>query len=178
MKKIFYVLCIMVLFSPRFSFSQQGSISDSARSAVQSRIDSINQKIKEKGYQWTAGVTPLSYLSWSEKKKLCGVHTDSVILHMLMQKEDSVYKEYKTSAMKKEGVSNILTIPNWLSYQSRVTNQGSCGDCWAHAAAGVADCALQYYLGSVPPDPGIEIDPTYISNNATCASGCSGTLAT
>jgi 4-O-beta-D-mannosyl-D-glucose phosphorylase len=47
MKTLLYICFLASVFFPRFSFSQQGTISDSARAAVQSRIDSINHRIKE-----------------------------------------------------------------------------------------------------------------------------------
>jgi hypothetical protein len=99
------VLCVWFLASvlfPRFSFSQEGSISDSARAVVQSRIDSINQMIKEKGYRWTAGITSKSYLTKEEMASLCGLQRDTSKLQAMLREEDSLYQQYKETNLKNQ----------------------------------------------------------------------------
>ncbi len=170
MKKLFFALCFTVAFLPQLSFPQGIGVSDSARAAVRSRINLINEKIKEKGYQWKADFTPQSYLSEEEMRKLCGVRADTSNLQNRLQKEDSIYQEYK--ALKKTGLLKTLTVPNWITWMGKIKDQGSCGNCWAHAAAGVTIGLLHNYYGS---NIEIGLEEYDISDNASCGMGCWGT---
>jgi hypothetical protein len=160
----------MLLF-PRVIFSQNTTISDSAKTAVAREIRSINDIIKEKGFRWQAGITSKSYLSNAEKKKLCGIILDTSKARIAIWKDGKTPEHYKTSEMT--GVRQSETVPNWIGYMGRIKDQNGCPNCWAHAAAGVTIGLLHHYHGS---NIGINLDEYDISNNASCGFACdSGT---
>ncbi|MBC8180920.1 T9SS type A sorting domain-containing protein [candidate division KSB1 bacterium] len=130
-------------------------------------ISEINKKIKEKGYNWIAGITSKSALSPEEKRKLCGILSDEFKNPDAMQAVgDSLYFEYK-----KNEVNNILKktmSTNWETWMSDVENQ-ECGNCWAHAATGVAEGLIHEYIGQ---NIGIDQDEMHITNNAGGCGDC------
>lgn len=168
MKKFIYALCIAIILLPQFSLSQGKEMSDSAKAVVEQRIKMINEKIKEKGHNWKAGITSKSYLSKEEMSRLCGLRADTSKLQNMLQKQDSMYQQYK--ALNKTGLFKTLTVPNWLDMMSEIENQ-ECGNCWAHAATGVAIGLLHNYYGS---NVGINLHEMDITNHASCGD-CDGT---
>ena len=171
MKKSLCTLCVAIILLPQVVFSQGKAISDSTRAAVAGRVQLINETIKEKGYRWKADITSRSYLSKEEMRNLCGVHVDTSMIQSLLERGDSLYQLYR----KETGLRKSLTVPDWPNWMSKISDQGSCGNCWAHAATGVAQGLLQYYNGSIPGDQGINLDELDISDNADCGMGCYGT---
>ncbi len=171
MKKLFFAICIAAISLPQSSLSQ--GVSDSAKAAVQNTVNLINDKIKEMGYQWKADITPQSYLTEEQMKNLCGFHPDTSGLQARQQKEDSMYQQYKALS-KQKLLKPLSTAPwaPWLPWMGKIRDQGLCGDCWAHAAAGVTIGLLHSYYGS---NVMITLNELDISNHATCASGCNGT---
>jgi hypothetical protein len=113
MKFIFGFFCIAVSISLQISFTQAQTISDSAKIAVQNKVNLFNQKIKENGYKWEAGVTSLSYLSHDEIKKLCNPNMDTVNLQNRLQREVDMYQQYRRENMQKKGVSKTQSIVNY-----------------------------------------------------------------
>ena len=171
MKKLLYVLFIATMSLPIISFSQGRQISDSAKAIVQARINLINQKIKEKGYRWKAGITPNSYLTNEETRRWFGHPNDTSKWQNVMQNKNNTYEQYE--AKKETGLSKTTVVPNWIGMMGRVKNQGGCGNCWAHASAGVAIGLLHNYIGS---NIGIDLDEMDITNNDRCGDGCDGTI--
>lgn len=168
MRNLFFILLAGVLLLSSNSFSQNIGISDSAKAAIEQQIKLINEKIKEKNYKWKAGITSLSYLSKEEMKALCGLLLDESELPKILQKEDSLYKDFETQ--KKSGLLKTLSLPNWIGDMNYIENQ-ECGNCWAHAATGVTEGLLHKYNGSNIQIDLYEMD---VTNNASCGS-CSGT---
>lgn len=169
MKNLFFVLFAVAFLLPSISLSQDKDISDSAKAVVEQQIKLINEKIKEKNYNWTAGVTSLSYLSEEEMKALCGLNIDESELPKLLQKGDSLYQDFK---FQKEGglLETRPVVPNWIWAMSYIENQ-ECGNCWAHAATGVTDGLLHNYYGS---NIQIDLNEMDVTNNSTCGD-CGGT---
>ncbi|HUI30360.1 MAG TPA: C1 family peptidase [Candidatus Acidoferrales bacterium] len=126
--------------------------------------------IKEKGYQWTPGITSNSYLTKEEMAGRCGLQRDTSMLQEMLQVEDSLYQQYKAAGMKSGKLFNTLSVPNWIGMMDSVWNQ-ECENCWAYAAAAVTVGLLHNYYGS---NVGIHLDQMDITNNASCGN-CGGT---
>ena len=138
---------------------------------VQKRIDEIKNRIKEKGYAWEAGITSKSFLSKEEMKRLCGLLYDEPIDNERIEAiGDSLYNEYKKSRGLKKALETQGITLSWAQWMSKIEQQ-ECGNCWAHAATGVAEGLLHFRYGT-----NIEIDQDEmdITNSASCGN-CSGT---
>jgi hypothetical protein len=138
---------------------------------VQKRIDETNRMIKEKGYAWKAGITSKSFLSKEEMKRLCGLLYDEPLDNERIEAiGDSLYEEYKEGQGLKKAVEIQGITVSWQDWMSKIEDQ-ECGNCWAHAATGVAEGLLHFRYGT-----NIEIDQDEmdITNNASCGN-CSGT---
>jgi len=73
--KLFLVLLPLGL--QQMSNAQVDTVSAERKAEVQRRIDAINEAIKQKGYKWKAGITPISYYSTEQLRQLCGVLIDT-----------------------------------------------------------------------------------------------------
>jgi hypothetical protein len=164
--KLFLVLVSLGL--QQVSYAQVDTVSAERKAEVQRRIDSINKAIKQRGYRWKAGITSISYYSTEQLRQLCGVLIDT---------SSSQFQSFETERLnpvpkvKKEiRIQSVDT--HWGSWVSHITNQGYCGDCWAHAAAGAADALLNHYYNS---NVDIGIDPDTLAAHAVGVDQmCSG----
>jgi len=85
--------------------------------------------------------------------QMCGVPVNHAKINQVLAKQDSMYQEYTKETKTLE--SKLLkseTIPNWQGMMSDVENQGNCGDCWVHAASGIAEGQIhlvpKFHLGT------------------------------
>jgi parallel beta-helix repeat protein len=90
--------------------------------------------------------------TYDEVKRMCGVPIDPAKTSWLKAKQDSIYKDYISNAKNSKTISfnmaSPTTIPpNWQWVMSDVEYQ-SCGDCWVHAATGIAEGRLSILYGS------------------------------
>lgn len=100
-KKCSFLILVFIIFGLSNNCLLQERLS---QEEVNKMISEINKKIKEKGYNWIAGITSKSALSPEEKRKLCGILSDEFKNPDAMQAVgDSLYFEYK-----KNEVNNIL----------------------------------------------------------------------
>ena len=112
---------------------------------TEKKVEKINKELKRKGLRWRSGVTSISLLSEKEFRNLCGETFDPTKVEYELQKQDSLYQLYKNE--KKKTLGRIMSIPNWKSLMSKIENQKSCGNCWAHATSGVVEGVLHNFEG-------------------------------
>lgn len=87
------------------------------------------------------------FYTTEEVKQRCGVPVDTAIMRRVLAKQDSMYKDYLLKSKNfKANTRKIETIPDWQSVMSDVEDQGSCGDCWVHAATGITEGQLSILL--------------------------------
>lgn len=106
-----------------------------------------------------------AFYNTDEVKAMCGVPADTNDMKNVLARQDSSYKDYLHQRAS-QGLRKTETIPNWKSLMSYVEDQGSCGDCWVHAATGVAEGQLHILIGS-----NIEIDLNELEISGACNGG-------
>ncbi len=87
-----------------------------------------------------------SFLLSQPDNRFGNVPIDSLTRIKLHAKQDNMYKAYLKSKNSKLG--KVATIPNWRGWVSIPEDQGSCGDCWVHAAEGVMEAQLHILYGT------------------------------
>ncbi|MEW6509226.1 MAG: C1 family peptidase [Bacteroidota bacterium] len=165
--KLVFILTPLLLLHCYVSsnFAQQDHLAE-----AMDRISWTNNIIKEKGYNWKAGLTSMSILPKSELEKRCGIIPDSTF-NPLEQKQygEKLYLEWKKSNDRK--IQKTSSSINWRIWMSSIEDQGNCGNCWAHASTGVAEGLLHYLYGD---NIDIDLNEMEITNHASCAYGCDG----
>lgn len=141
-KQIIILIFLFLMVNGIKNYAQQDQLAE-----AKERIHKINEIIRKKGYQWKAGLTSMSYLSKEEYMKRCGIISDTTF-NPVKQKEygELLYQEWKKQQNK--GLGKITTSIDWQEWMStEIEDQGSCGNCWAHAATGVTEGLLHYFYG-------------------------------
>lgn len=135
-------------------------ISNEKRLEVQNRIELINKEIRQKGYNWRAGVTSISYLSLEEFGEISNGDIDYENDRIGDLNSDSIDEE----------LIEVISIPDWKNYMSPVESQ-LYSNCWAHAVTGVIEGKLHHFYGS---NIGINLDEMFITDYNNCGSGRNG----
>jgi len=163
---IFLLLVTVAIFNSHISKAQKTDIPIEKK--VEIRIQNINNIIKNKNLRWKAGKTSISFLSKEQFILLCSESYDSSMVQLNLINQDSLYNIYLSKHSKKT-IPKVFSIPDWESLMSTIEEQ-ECGNCWAHAATGVAEGILHYNIGT---NIDIDLDEEYLTDAASCGS-CSG----
>jgi tetratricopeptide (TPR) repeat protein len=160
-KEYIFTLIVFLLF--KYSIISAQIIPDSIRQRAQKEVDEINRLIKEKGCNWTAGITHLTYLTKEERTKRFGmkggsknhnIHPNTTVNNA------NLFKEGKKDKNK------ILVIPNWAGYMTDMDDQEDCPNCWAYSTTAMMEGLLHNYIGN---NIGIRLDEMDLTNKTT---GC------
>ncbi len=119
------------------------------------KIKKINNNLKKKGKHWIAGVTSVSELNYGERKKLYGqssfpagfeYYTGGVITAGSTETDQSTIKSATTT-------TESLYVDEWdwrnrhgKDWITPVTNQETCGSCWAFATTGATEAIANLYF--------------------------------
>ncbi len=156
MKKgvIFLVIVLFLFFTLELSFAQMSF----------SEIETIQNVIKEKGLQWTAGRNKISQMSDAEFKVMLG----------------GLPPQPSSPERPREGIEKlkIVQLPSYFSWgnytghnwMTAVKDQGLCGSCWGFATAGAFEVRERIRLNQY--DRSIDVSE---QNMVSCWKGdCEG----
>jgi len=127
------------------------------------RIAELNRWIKEQGYDWTAGTTPVSNLSPEEKKKLFG-------LILPTPEELAKIPRFEPSAPPIDAALLPMSF-DWRNIEGTTPaqNQGSCGSCWAFATMGQLEAHVRIYDSRIE-----DLSEQAVLSCNTGGGGCDG----
>ncbi len=136
------------------------------------KINKLNENLQSKGMSWVAGETSVSRLSFADRQKLYGQSTFPPGF------------EFYTGGVIQEGpilkaATASLFIPQWdwrnrhgKDWVTKVTDQGQCGSCWAFAATGATEAAVNLYFNNETIDLDLsEQDVLSCSGAGSCSGG-------
>ncbi len=108
-----------------------------------------------------------SLYTTEEVIQMCGVPMDTLKMNQALARQDSMYSEYiKSIQSTKSKLSKVASVPNWRGIMSDVENQGSCGDCWVHAATGITEGQISILYGSR-----LNVDLDELEISGACGGG-------
>ncbi|MFV0590853.1 MAG: PKD domain-containing protein [Draconibacterium sp.] len=145
------------------------------------KIQRINTVLKVKNKHWVAGHTGVSEMSYADRKKLYGqsnfpsgfeFYCGGVISAGETESSDPILKSATTtSPYVNEWDWRNRHGKNWIT---PITNQGSCGSCWAFAATGATEALTNLFYNQLLNLDLSEQDLVSCSNAGDCSGGLPG----
>jgi len=149
---------------------QYGSSEEKTGLDNEGKIESLNEKIRRSGANWTAGKTILWNLSPEEQKALCGT---------IEQDEPIPSYKVRQPTMKGEDLPAALDWRNINGHDwtTPIKDQRNCGSCWDFAAVAVAES--QFDILSLDPSNAVGeiLSEEYVLSHCSDCSprrGCDG----
>ncbi|MFH0863877.1 MAG: C1 family peptidase [Candidatus Gottesmanbacteria bacterium] len=149
------------------SDTEKPSIRTPSQEKEKLKIEQLNRNLKRKNKKWTAGETSISKLSYADKKKLFRTIDGQPVTSLPNLQGFEYYKSgiFEIKDIEQSSVKGISTsassLPsswdwrnvhgeNWLT---STKDQGSAGTCFAFAAVGALETAINlYYNQHINPD--------------------------
>ena len=158
------VVAAVLIGVPSSLAAQKASIDDQSdpvlkRSKLQNEIDSMREIIKAEGHEFTIGFNPAVQYDLNQ---LCGLRTELQV--------PTLYQIGSIDSIP--GIIRADALPSaYTGYCSSVKDQGSCGSCWAFAAAGLMESAILKSGGSE-----VDLSEQYLVSCNPYDWGCNGGL--
>lgn len=149
---------------------------------IKIKIDQLNKNLKSRGQHWVAGETSVSQLSYAERKQLYGSSTFPAgmefyaggVISTSIANDDNSYNLKSVSSS-----SPYINDWDWRNrhgknWISPVTNQGSCGSCWAFASTGAVEAMVNVFFNQQINLDLSEQDVLSCSGAGGCSGGYPG----
>ncbi|MCY1720406.1 PKD domain-containing protein [Prolixibacteraceae bacterium Z1-6] len=146
------------------------------------KINKINKNLKKQGKHWVAGTTSVSELSYGERKKLYGQSTFPAGFEYYAGGVITASATESTSAtdgtLKSATTTSSPYVDEWdwrdrhgKNWITSVTDQSTCGSCWAFAATGATEAMTNLYYNQQLNLDLSEQDLVSCSGAGDCVSG-------
>ena len=149
-------------FSQR-TFERKRVTENVANVRLKAKIHAINERNKENGELWVAGETPLSKLSYADKKKLAGSESDDFDTQGYEYYTSGIFvmrsKEPDGCGISAKATSNYISDFDWrdrhgINWNTSLKHQGlkdpktgiGGGSCWVFASIACAEAYLNLYF--------------------------------
>ncbi len=135
------------------------------------------QKINEQNLGWFAGETPISILTYEEKKKLFlkptvpNLQGFEYYLGGIFEIKSTTPSSPRTSNLVKNFTWGNRHGQNWMTH---VKDQRSCGSCWAFASTGALESVTNLYFNQFLDLDLAEQDALSCSGAGSCKGGLPG----
>ena len=112
------------------------------------KISILNKQIKKNGLLWIAGETPVSLMTYQQKKQLFGGTLPN--LKGFDYYKGGIFNFTDAKSSKKGSASNIVSSFDWRNRHGQnwitsIKNQGSEGSCWAFGAMASLEAIINLY---------------------------------
>ena len=146
---------------------------------LKAKVKAINKNLRSFNKKWVAGETEIARMSYAEKKALFGGELPD--LNGFEYYAGGIFEvsSAAASASESDGSSPYVADFSWRNRHGQdwvtpVKNQGSCGSCWAFAAAGVSEMLVNLYYNQHIDADISEQDLLSCSNSGSCDGGSPG----
>ncbi|WP_372650818.1 PKD domain-containing protein [Draconibacterium sp.] len=142
------------------------------------KIEQLNKNLKAKGQNWVAGETSVSQLSYGERKKLYGQGTFPGGFEFYAGGVISTETTSTSGIIEKSATISSPYVDEWdwrdrhgKNWISPITNQSSCGSCWAFASTGATEAMVNVFFNQQINLDLSEQDVISCSGGGSCAGG-------